>query len=79
MIKTLIKHQLIDYAIAVFFDNLIDGFSAPEIKKMRKLNMLTPGLFSYDMVGVVPMSEPIGINFALRYLYDKDSSETFSI
>lgn len=79
MIKTLIKHQLADYAIAVFFDNLIDGFSAPEIKKMRRLNMLTPGLFAYDTVGVAPMSEPIGLRFALRYLYDKDSPETFSL
>ena len=78
MIKTLIKHQLTEYAIAVFFDNLIDGFCSPELKRKRR-KLYSPELIPIDEVEVIPLSEPIGLRFALRYLYGKNSSETFSL
>ena len=49
---------------------------------MTKQKINTPGLYpSCDVTQVVPTSEPMGIYFALRYLYtnDKDVNDWYRL
>lgn len=48
---------------------------------MTKQKINTTGLFLKDTIKVIPTSEPMGIYYALRYLYsdDKDVNNWYNI
>lgn len=42
---------------------------------MTKQKINTPGLYQKDATKMIPTAEPVGIYFALRYLYDSDNKD----
>ena len=48
---------------------------------MAKQKINTPGLYPKDTTKVIPTTEPMGIYFALRYLYmnDKDVNDWYKL
>lgn len=62
--------------LTILFDTLRNNFSTVIVQRFEAfalplIRKAMPSLFATNVVGVIPMTQPIGIAYATRFMYNK--------